>query len=493
MIYPKYPNTFWSFCYALWFIGRKAAFPPLGLMTIAAMLPKEWKIRLADLNVRDLEDKDIEWAEMVFISAMLVQKDSAQKIITRCKKAGKTVVAGGPAFSAQPELFERVDHFVLNEAEVTLPLFLKDFERGVAKHIYNYDTSDKSKRPALSKTPIPLWSLINLSDYATMSIQCSRGCPYNCDFCDIIVMNGRIPRIKTIEQILRELQSLYDAGWRGPIFIVDDNFICNKLHVKKMLPELISWQKKHGYPFRFTTEASVNLAKMEELMNLMSEANFFKVFLGIETTNIDSLKECGKFQNIKVDLLKSVKIIQQHGMQVMGGFIVGFDNDPVTVFKSQIKFIEETGIVTAMVGLLTALPKTPLWYQLRKENRLLGLTTGKNTNDILNFIPKMGEEMLISGYKEILSKIYSPRAYYKRISVFLKNYKPTVKGGKISRNDIQALLKSVWKIGLLSRTRFFYWRLIIRTIFTKIKNLPIVVELMIQGVHLLRVAKEATR
>ena len=493
LVYPKCPDTFWSFRYALWFIGRKAAFPPLGLMTIAAMLPKEWKIRLVDLNVRDLENKDIEWAEMVFISAMLVQKDSAQKIITRCKKAGKTVVAGGPAFSAQPELFERVDHFVLNEAEVTLPLFLKDFERGVAKHIYNYDTSDKSKRPALSKTPIPLWSLINLSDYATMSIQCSRGCPYNCDFCDIIVMNGRIPRIKTIEQILRELQSLYDAGWRGPIFIVDDNFIGNKLHVKKMLPELISWQKKHGYPFRFTTEASVNLAKMEELMNLMSEANFFKVFLGIETTNIDSLKECGKFQNIKVDLLKSVKIIQQHGMQVMGGFIVGFDNDPVTVFESQIKFIRETGIVTAMVGLLTALPKTPLWHQLKEENRLLGLTTGENTDGSLNFIPIMDKKVLLEGYKYILSQIYSSGAYYKRICIFLKNYKPTVKGNKISKEDVLALFRSIWKIGFLSKSRFLYWRLVLKTLLTKTKTFPLVIGLIIQGIHLQKITKKVIR
>src|SRR3989344_33407 len=305
MIYPKYPNTFCSFCYALWFIGRKAAFPPLGLMTIAAMLPKEWKIRLADLNVRDLEDKDIEWAEMVFISAMLVQKDSAQKIITRCKKAGKTVVAGGPAFSAQPELFERVDHFVLNEAEITLPIFLQDLKNGEVKRMYT-----SSEKPSLTQTPLPLWSLINFKDYATMSVQYSRGCPFNCDFCDIIVMNGRTPRVKKPEQMIEEFQLLYNKGWRGSVFIVDDNFIGNKPQVKIMLKQLIDWQKKHKYPFQFITEASINLASSKDLMELMSKANFFKVFLGIETTHLDSLEGCGKVQNTKVDLSEAVRIIQ---------------------------------------------------------------------------------------------------------------------------------------------------------------------------------------
>ena len=488
LVYPKCPDTFWSFRYALWFIGRKAAFPPLGLMTIAAMLPKEWKIRLVDLNVRDLENKDIEWAEMVFISAMLVQKDSAQKIITRRKKAGKTVVAGGPAFSAQPELFERVDHFVLNEAEITLPIFLQDLKNGEVKRMYT-----SSEKPSLTQTPLPLWSLINFKDYATMSVQYSRGCPFNCDFCDIIVMNGRTPRVKKPEQMIEEFQLLYNKGWRGSVFIVDDNFIGNKPQVKIMLKQLIDWQKKHKYPFQFITEASINLASSKDLMELMSKANFFKVFLGIETTHLDSLEGCGKVQNTKVDLSEAVRIIQGYGMQVMGGFIVGFDNDPVTVFESQIKFIRETGIVTAMVGLLTALPKTPLWHQLKEENRLLGLTTGENTDGSLNFIPIMDKKVLLEGYKYILSQIYSSGAYYKRICIFLKNYKPTVKGNKISKEDVLALFRSIWKIGFLSKSRFLYWRLVLKTLLTKTKTFPLVIGLIIQGIHLQKITKKVIR
>ena len=477
LVYPKYPDTFWSFKHVLKFVSRKAAFPPLGLLTVAAMLPEDWNKKLIDVNVNELKDEHIEWADIVFISAMLVQKNSAQEIISRCKAHGKKVVAGGPAFTTQHDKFPGVDHFVLNEAEVTLPLFLKDLEKGDLKQVYSSD-----ERPDISTTPVPLWSLINLRDYSTMAVQYSRGCPFNCEFCDIIIMNGRIPRTKAPEQIIAEMQALYDAGWRETVFIVDDNFIGNKADAKKMLRLLIKWQKEHKYPFRLFTEASTNLADDKELMQLMSAANFYKVFLGIETPCVESLKECGKTQNVARDLAETVKIIHQNGMQVMGGFILGFDNDAENIFDAQINFIQKTGVVTAMVGMLNALPQTRLWHRLKAEDRLLKDTSGENTDGTLNFIPRMGKENLVKGYKHVLSKIYSPRQYYQRIDTFLKQYMPTARA-RLTKTDVKAFLKSVWHIGVLSNSRFLYWKLIFKTGLTKTKAFPIAIELAIMGLH----------
>jgi len=486
LIYPKYPDTFWSFKHVLKFVSKKASFPPLGLLTVGAMLPAEWNKKLIDVNVADIKQKHISWADMIFISAMIIQRNSAQEIISRCKAQGKKVVAGGPAFTSNHEKFLGVDHFVLNEAEVTLPLFLKDLNRGTLKKIYT-----SRKRPDITETPIPLWSLIDFKNYATMAVQYSRGCPFNCEFCDIIVMNGRVPRTKKPQQLVKEIQSLYNAGWKGTLFIVDDNFIGNKTHVKKMLPLLIKWQKQHKYPFKLMTEASVNLAQDQELMTMMSAANFYKVFLGIETPDTNSLKECGKIQNVTINPVDAVKIIHQNGIQVMGGFIVGFDSDNESIFDSQIRFIQNIGVVTAMVGLLNVIPKTRLWYRLKAEGRLLGDSTGENTDGTLNFLPKMEKEKLIEGYKKILSRIYIPKNYYKRINTFVKKYNPTVRG-KIPKEEIHAFLKSLWQVGILSKDRFRYWKLVIKTSLTKRKALPAVVELAIYRQHFERVAKRVT-
>jgi len=486
MVYPKYPNTFWSFKHILRFISRKAAFPPLGLLTIASMLPKEWNKKLVDINVRELTNDDILWADMIFISAMIIQMDSTKEIIKRCKTLNKKIVVGGPLFTTRNEQFKGVDHFVLDEAEITLPEFLKDLKNGTTKNVY------RSKiRPDITKTPIPSWDLINFKDYASMTIQYSRGCPFNCEFCDIIIMNGRIPRTKTPEQIIAEIQSLYNAGWKKSLFIVDDNFIGNKKKVKEMLKKLIVWQKNHNYPFMLLTEASSNLADDNELMQLMREANFSKVFIGLETPNIDSLNECKKTQNSVRNLASSVKIIQQNGMQVMGGFIVGFDNDTEKIFEAQIKFIQQIGVVTAMVGILNALPQTNLWKRLKIEGRLLKDTSGENTDGNLNFIPKMGREKLISGYRKIISNIYSPKKYYKRIDTFISNYKPTAKG-RIYYEDLKAFLKSIWHIGIISKSSLRYWKLLIKTIITKRKAFPVAVELAIYGLHFNRVAQKIT-
>ncbi len=483
LLYPQYPDTFWSFKYVLKFISKKAAFPPLGLLTVAAMLPEAWEKRLVDLNVEQLSDADIAWADMVMVSAMLIQQKSAQEEISRCKKLGKRIVAGGPAFTAQHESFHDVDHFILNEAEVTLPPFLRDLEAGCPKPIYT-DTT----RPDLAETPVPLWSLIKVKNYATMAIQFSRGCPYNCEFCDIVIMNGRRPRTKSSEQMRREFEALYEAGWRQAVFIVDDNFIGNKTKVKEMLPSLIAWQQEHRYPFTLLTEASTDLAGDKELMRLMSTANFYKVFLGLETPSEEGLQECGKYLNTQIDLVDAVKSIHGHGMQVMGGFIVGFDSDTEGIFDAQIAFIQQIGVVTAMVGILTALPQTRLWHRLKAEGRLIANATGENTDGVLNFLPKMDRQQLQEGYEKILATIYSPKCYYQRIHTFLQSYSPTVRK-KLQAIDLVAFMKSIWKIGIFSRSRFLYWRLLIVTLFRKRHALPFAVELAIFGLHYEKMAQ----
>ena len=320
LVYPQYPDTFWRFKYALKFISKKAAFPPLGLLTVAAMLPKSWEKKLIDMNVRPLKDIDIKWADLVFISSMSIQKRSTEEVISRCKKLDVKVVAGGPLFTTEYNEFDEVDYLVLNEAELTLPPFLEDLKKGSPKHLYT-----TNQWADMSQTPVPLWELVNIKDYASMNIQFSRGCPFNCEFCDIVFLYGRIPRIKSKGQIIAELEKLYSLGWRGGVFFVDDNFIGDKKRLKKdILPAIIEWMRSKKYPFTFNTETSINLADDEELMDKMVEAGFDSVFVGIETPNDDSLAECGKFQNRGRDLIASIKKIQRFGLQVQGGFIVGF-------------------------------------------------------------------------------------------------------------------------------------------------------------------------
>ncbi len=487
LVYPKYPETFWSFKYALKFISKKAAFPPLGLLTIASMLPTSWDLKLIDMNVGSLTDRDLKWADLVMISGMLVQMESARNVIERCKRLNIKVVAGGPAFTAEPEKFKDVDYLVLDEGEITIPMFLQDLEQGKEKGIYRSE-----EKPDITKTPIPKWSLIDINNYSTMCLQYSRGCPFNCEFCDIVALFGRKTRTKTPEQIIQELDALYEIGWRAGVFIVDDNFIGNKKNVKLMLPEVIKWQKEHNYPFTFLTEASVNLANDEELMDLMSAANFNKVFLGLETPSMDSLKECGKIQNTSKDLAQVVATIQQHGMQVMSGFIVGFDNDDENIFERQIGFIQQTGVVTAMVGMLVALPQTRLYYRLKSEGRLFREAKGDNSSADINFLPKMGVDTLIKGYNNILKTIYKPKNYYNRIEVFLKNYTPTARS-RLKKEDIIAFFKSIYRIGIFSRSSIYYWKLLVKTMFTKCKALPDAVELAIMGEHFRKVAKKCEK
>jgi radical SAM superfamily enzyme YgiQ (UPF0313 family) len=487
LVYPRYPDTFWSFRHALKFVSKKANFPPLGLLTVAAMLPGAWEKRLVDMNVSSLSDENIKWADYVFLSAMVVQKESAKEVIARCNRLKTKVVAGGPLFTTGYEEFEGLDHFVLGEAEATLPQFLNDLSNGCPRHIY---TSDE--RPDISKTPIPMWSLINMNHYSAMSLQYSRGCPFDCDFCDIIVLNGHRPRTKGSQQMLEELDALHRHGWRGSLFIVDDNFIGNKRKLKaETLPAMIRWSKEKRYPFLFFAEASINLADDEELMELMVEAGFNRVFIGIETPYEDSLVECNKVQNKNRDLAAAVKKIQRHGFEVMGGFILGFDSDPASIFSKQIHFIQKSGIVTAMVGLLNAPNGTKLYKRLEKEKRLLNNFTGDNTDFSMNFIPKMKYETLMEGYKHVLDTIYSPRHYYERVVTFLKEYRPRKSPGisKLRISHVTGFIRALWVLGFVDRGRRYFWRLVFTTLLKRPRKLPISLGLSLSGFHFRKVVE----
>jgi radical SAM superfamily enzyme YgiQ (UPF0313 family) len=482
LIYPEFPDTFWSFRYALKFIRRRASSPPLGLLTVAAMLPQDWELRLIDMNVEVLRDEDIRWADLVFISAMSVQKESVRNVIARLKSMGATVVAGGPLFTTEYEAFDTVDHLVLNEAEITLPRFLEDLRNGTAGHMYTTD-----QWADMRLTPAPLWGLVDMKRYACVNIQYSRGCPFNCEFCDITLLCGRAPRTKDKEQLLEELESVYRSGFRGQVFLVDDNFIGNKAKLKEeILPVVISWMNLKRHPFTFNTQTTIELADDKELMDLMVRAGFDMVFIGIETPNEQSLSECDKFQNRNRDLLASVRTIQKSGLEVQGGFIVGFDSDPNTIFDMQIKFIQTSGVVTAMVGILVALPRTRLYERLKKEQRLLREDSGDNTDCSTNFIPKMDYEVLINGYKKVLSNLYAPKRYYERVRVFLKEYVPPARKRRALRfrpHYVGAFFKSLLVLGLIGKERLHYWRLLLWTTVSRPRLLPQAVTLAIYGFH----------
>ncbi|HEX8708866.1 MAG TPA: B12-binding domain-containing radical SAM protein [Pyrinomonadaceae bacterium] len=455
LVYPEFPDTYWSFRHALSFEGKRSAFPPLGLLTVSALLPAAWEKRLVDLNVQGLRDSDLEWADMVFASAMIVQKDSLQAVVAASKAKGKRVLVGGPYVSTSARALPEADHIFVGEAETTLPEFVRDLEAGSARRVYR-----AAERPELALTPVPDFHLADLRSYWAMSLQYSRGCPFNCEFCDIIEIYGRVPRTKTNEQVLAELDALLESGWRGIVFIVDDNFIGNKRSVRALLPELIGWSERHHYPFSFVTEASVNLAEDDALLEEMRLAGFRRVFLGIETPVEASLKEAQKGQNTRRDLLQSVKKIQGHGIEVMAGFIVGFDNDPEDIFEQQINFIRESAIPLAMVGLLTALPDTQLWRRLKREERLLCDTSGNNTDCSLNFVPRMSAEKLVEGYKTILRTIYGSKEYYRRALDSMRQVEqqtPEVRRGSLA-NELVALARVVLSLGIRDGERREFWR-----------------------------------
>jgi radical SAM superfamily enzyme YgiQ (UPF0313 family) len=482
LIYPKFPDTFWSFKHALQFVHKKAAMPPLGLLTVAAMLPSGWQKRLVDLNITRLSEKDLEWADVAFISAMVVQRSSSLQVIQRCKTAGLKVVAGGPLFTADYDQFGDVDHFVLNEAELTLPPFLADLEGGTPQRVYATE-----KYADIRQTPPPLWKLVDMKSYATMNIQFSRGCPYDCDFCNITTLFGHRPRVKTTIQTIRELDILYQLGWREKVFFVDDNFIGNKRFLKdELLPALIQW-RKNKVGLLFETEVSINLADDDELMQLMVDAGFCTVFIGIESPDEQSLAECGKHHNRNRDMLEAVKRIQRAGMEVQGGFIIGFDNDVATIFKRQLEFIQKSGIVTAMVGMLQAPPGTKLYARLAREGRLLGTSTGDNVDGSTNIVPMMGIELLQSGYKMMIRSLYEPKQYYERVKTFLSEYTPPKFTIPLGWKEINAFFKANFRLGILGKEAVYYWRLFFWTLFHRPRLFPMAITFSIYGYHFRRI------
>ncbi len=484
LVNPEYPHTFWSFTYALKFVSKRASHPPLGLLTVAALLPKDWNVRLVDMNSRTLGEKDLLWADHVYIGGMSAQAESARSVIARCNELGRTVVAGGPMFTSAHDEFEGVDHFVLNEAEITLPQFLADLAKGAPARMYT--TTDFAD---VTHTPLPRWSLLDRRRYASMSLQYSRGCPYDCEFCDITVLYGRRPRTKRPEQITRELDGIFATGWRGHVFVVDDNFIGNRRALKtELLPAMASWMEEHGHPFTFGTEASINLADDPELLRMMVSAGFNVVFVGIESPSDESLQECHKTHNRNRDLLESIRTIQQAGLEVQGGFIVGFDKDPENIFEQMVRFIQESGIATAMVGLLNAPRGTKLYKRLQSEGRLLETFTGVNTDGSLNFIPAMDREKLLEGYRSILRSIYTPKEYYARVKKFLSEFSPPRSRSRYVRlPQMRALMKSIVLLGVIGRERVYYWKIFFWSMFTRPRLFPHAITLMIYGFHFRKV------
>ncbi len=487
LVYPTYPDTFWSFRHALKFVSKKASFPPLGLLTVASLLPPAWKRELVDMNVEALTDQAIRRADYVFVSAMSVQSASADDVIRRCRELHVPVVAGGPHFTSSPELYPQVDHLVLDEAEMTLPEFCRDVENGNPKPGYRAEGWAD-----IASTPVPQWDLISHRHYSSMNIQYSRGCPFDCEFCDITVLYGRKPRTKTRAQIIEELDAVYATGWRGPLFFVDDNFIGNKAKLKRdILPAVADWMAEHNHPFYLNTEASINLADDPELMTMMVRAGFEAVFVGIETLHEDSLVSCGKKVNEGRDLIASVRQLQRAGLEVQGGFIVGFDEDPPSIFERLTDFIQESGIVTAMVGLLNAPKGTRLHRRLQEEGRLLNDFNGNNTDFATNFIPRMDEDSLLEGYRSVLDAIYAPPNYYDRVRRFLKTFDPPKKVFHFNPGYLAALLRSMVVIGIAGKERLHYWRLFFWSLFRKPQLFSLAILFSIYGFHFRKVSDAA--
>jgi radical SAM superfamily enzyme YgiQ (UPF0313 family) len=418
LVWPEIPLTYWGAQYSIRLLGKKAVMPPLALITIAAMFPKDWTFKLVDLNIEKLEDSDIKSADLVMLSGMIVQHESIQDVLTRCQNFGVPTILGGPDATSSPQKFDKATHLLLDEGEITVPEFLADFQAGKAERTY----TAKGKKPDVTHTPIPRFDLLNIDAYCHMCIQFSRGCPFACEFCDITTLYGKTPRTKQPTQVTKELQAVYETGFRGEVFLVDDNFIGNKKSVKEMLPELIRWQEERGFPFWLYTEASLNLSDDDELLDMMCRAGFHSVFVGIESPSMESLRETQKYQNTNGDLLSKVHKIQEFGIDVMAGFILGFDSDKEDIFDRQIEFITKARIPMAMVGALNAMPATQLFQRLKAEGRLKEDFTGDNLA-IPNFVTSLPTITLVHGYNEVLSHIYSPENFFARLKTLIQAMK----------------------------------------------------------------------
>ncbi len=458
LVYPEFPKTFWSYEKILELVQRKVLLPPLGLITVAAILPQEWNFRLVDVNIRPVQEEEWQWADLVIMSAMIVQKDDIIRQIGIARFHGKPVAVGGPYPTSSPGELEAAgaDYLILDEGEITLPLFVQALERGETGGRFVAD----GEKPDVTLTPIPRYDLLERQAYDSMSVQFSRGCPFQCEFCDIIVLYGRKPRTKDPAQLIAELQCLHDLGWRGGVFMVDDNFIGNKRGVKKLLTELEVWQRERGYPFRFDTEASLDLAQDQELIDLMLACNFAAVFMGIETPDTESLAVTKKFQNTRSPLLDSIETVTRSGLRVIAGFIIGFDGEKAGAGQRIVDFSEATGIPTTTFSMLQALPHTALWHRLAKEGRLIDKDGNINQTTLMNFVPTRPVEEIAQEYVAAFQTLYEPRRYLDRVyRYFLKLGAPRVKPAPQAPEwvVVRALLIVIWRQGIRRQTRWAFW------------------------------------
>lgn len=494
-VYPKFPPSYWGFKYALDFIGKKSSMPPLGLLTIAGMFPDNYNLKVVDMNVDTLTEEHLEWADVALTSTMIVQKESLYDVVERCNRVDVPIIAGGPHPTSyydniKEECNGTVNHFLFGEVEETFEDFLTDFESGAAKEVYK-----ETKKPDITKTPPPRYDLIDINTYGSMALQFSRGCPFNCEFCDITKLFGRVPRTKSNEQMLSEFDLLYKLGWKGAMFVVDDNFIGNKRDAMRLLPAVKEWQEKREFPFSLYTEASVNLVEIPEMLDAMTTAGFNMVFLGIESPNEDALITTSKGQNTSKEedagsyLLQAIRKIQHKGMEVTGGFIIGLDGD--TEFDSHIDFIQEAGIPMAMAGLLTALKETDLWHRLKQEDRLLLESSGNNTDMSLNFVPEMPRDQLIQEYRRVISTLYDPtlKNYFDRCYTLLKHMPTTQHNVRsIQKDEVRAFYLSI-KRQIFSRQGYQYAKFMLKVLKNHRRMFPEAIRLAVMGYHLEKITR----
>jgi len=485
LVSPKYPTTYWGFQHSLPYVNKRASLPPLGLLTVAALLPEHCRLRLIDLNVEPLADRDIDWAEAVLVGGMLIQARSMRQVVARCKARKRRVVVGGPAPTSQPEAWPNADIVFCGEAEGRIDQLMAAL---AAPDRHQVVLRPNGPRPAMAQVPVPRYELLQQHHYASVSVQYSRGCPYNCEFCDVVQLFGRRPRVKDADQVIAELSALYDLGYRGSVFFVDDNFIGNKPAVKALLPRMIAWQRARDYPFDLYTEASVNLAADTELTRHMVDAGFTAVFLGIETPSAEALAGANKKHNLKLDLHDAIEQLTRAGLQVMGGFILGFDQDGTSAADAQRDFISAAPTPLAMVGMLTALPNTPLWRRLEREGRLRRDASGDQFGRP-NFDPALDEAQLLADYARLMASLYSADSYYARCRAHVA-LAPRPPGAAPKSRDLGAFVRAVVGIGIASRRRTQFWKLLAYTARHHRHNFAAAVAHAIKGEHLIRYTEQ---
>ncbi|HEX9052840.1 MAG TPA: B12-binding domain-containing radical SAM protein [Anaeromyxobacter sp.] len=491
LVQSRSPTTYWSFEHTLPFIGKAATYPPLGIATLAALLPARWELRLRDLHVAPLDDADLAWADVVLVSGMLIQLESMRGVLRRARAMCRRTVVGGPAPTTAPELFDEADHVFRGEAEGRLDLLVRVLEAPPTPESPRLLSPQGDERPDLALACVPRFDLLDLSKYGSHALQYSRGCPFQCEFCDIIEIFGRVPRVKAPEQVVAELDALHAQGARGTMFFVDDNFVANRRAVAQLLPALRAWQERHGFPFVFCTEASIDLAAHPELVAAMVDAGFGQVFVGVETPSLEALAQAKKTQNLRMPQAGAIEELTRAGLEVYAGFIVGFDTDGPDIFERQLAFISALPIARAMLNLLTALPGTQLWRRLEREGRLRGPPSG-DSFERPNYVPAMDERTLLAGYRRLLAALYSPEGFYRRCALHLDSV-PVRRGAlgqSVGNDSLLALWRAVWRLGVRGKRRRLFWRLVARGLRRGANLLPRAVTFAIVGESLIRYTEE---